>query len=375
MTQHLHVRPEHVPILLGFFYVVLAIALGMIAQRFIFWSLARWVARHEGAFWNTVVRDLSKPAAYIVPLSFVLVVMPNLVLGLGSWKHPVFHTVGLCVIAAFGWAMIAVIRVWADYATVRHRLDVEDNLTARQLETRVSILARSAVTTVAILIIGLMLMTFPDIRTIGTTLLASAGFAGIVVGLAARPFFENLIAGIQLALTQPIRLDDVVIVEKQYGRIEEIHSTYVVIRLWDLRRMVVPLTYFINTPFENWTRRSANLLGSVIIYTDFTFDPEGLRAAMPAILAKTTLWDKQFWNIQVNDVTENAAQIRALVTAKDSSTLNDLQAYVREGMLAYVRDNQPDCFPGVRIAGDRRADGEADRAALVHAANGKHNSN
>ncbi len=204
--------------------------------------------------------------------------------------------------------------MWGDIIVAKHRIDVEDNLLARQLGTRVDILSRVLVIIVLIVALGAELMTFPPIRALGTTLLASAGVAGIAVGLAARPLFENLVAGVQLALTQPIRLDDVVIVEKQFGRIEEIHSTYVVVRLWDLRRLVVPLTYFINTPFENWTRRTANLVGEVYVFADWTLDVEALRAELPKIVERSPLWDKQFQNVQVTDVTERAVQVRALVT-------------------------------------------------------------
>ena len=199
--------------------------------------------------------------------------------------------------------------------------------------------------------------------------------AGIVVGLAARPLFENLVAGLQLALTQPIRIDDVVIVEQQYGRIEEIHSTYVVVRLWDLRRLVVPLVYFINTPFENWTRRTANLLGEVYIFADWTLDVEALRAEVPNIVARSPLWDKQVQNVQVTDVTERAVQVRALVSARNSSDLFDLRCFVREAIVAYIRD-QPtgsDAEAARRSAGvtARRNGATLRRATAARCAGGR----
>ncbi len=193
-----------------------------------------------------------------------------------------------------------------------------------------------------------MLMTFPSIRALGTTLLASAGVAGIVIGIAARPLFENLVAGVQLALTQPIRIDDVVVVEKQFGRIEEIHTTYVVVRLWDLRRMVLPLTYFIDTPFENWTRQTANLVGEVYLFADWTLDVEALRAELPRLLERTPLWDKQTQSLQVTDATERAMQIRCLVSARNSGELWDLRCFAREAVVAYIREHQPEAFPRVR---------------------------
>ena len=173
----------------------------------------------------------------------------------------------------------------------RYRNDAPDNLLARQVETRIDILSRTAVTLVVIVAAALAAMTFPAIRTLGTTLLASAGVAGIVVGLAARPLFENLVAGVQIALTQPIRIDDVVIVEGEFGRIEHIGATYVVVNLWDQRRMVFPLTYFIEKPFQNWTRTGSALTGTVFVYTDYSVPVDALRAELPAILARSSLWD------------------------------------------------------------------------------------
>ncbi len=338
--------PAQIGLLVNCAWIAGAIVAGVAIQRLLFFLIQRWTRAHESALINAVVSNVARPAAYIIPLVLVLAIFNNLDLPRASIIR---HIAGLCVIAAFAWAFIVAIRIVSDFSRIRHRVDIEDNLAARQLETRLDILARSGITLTVILAAGVMLMTFPSIRALGTTVLASAGFAGIVVGIAARPFFENLIAGIQLAFTQPVRIDDVVIVEKQFGRIEEIHSTYIVVRLWDLRRMVVPLTYFINTPFENWTRRSANLMGAVNVYTDWTLDVEEVRAALPGILARTPLWDKAFFNVQVNDASENAMQVRVLVTARDSGTLSDLQAFVREAVIAHIRDHQPDAFPRRRI--------------------------
>ena len=339
--------PAQLAILVNCAWIAGAILVGVLVQRLLFAVIQRWTTAHESALVNAVVRNVARPAAYLIPFALVLVEFNNLDLPRAS---VIRHVAGLCFIAAMAWCFVVAIRIVSDFGRIRHRIDIEDNLAARQLETRMDILARSGITLTIVVAVGVMLMTFPSIRALGTTVLASAGFAGIVVGIAARPFFENLIAGIQLAFTQPVRIDDVVIVEKQFGRIEEIHSTYIVVRLWDLRRMVVPLTYFINTPFENWTRRSANLMGSVMVYADWTLDVEEVRAAVPGILAQTPLWDKVFYNVQVNDTNENAMQVRVLVTARDSGTLSDLCAFVREGVIAHIRDRQPDAFPRRRHA-------------------------
>ncbi|MBV8354285.1 MAG: mechanosensitive ion channel, partial [Candidatus Eremiobacteraeota bacterium] len=219
----------------------------------------------------------------------------------------------------------------------------------RQLQTRVDILTRIAVIVIGLVALGAMLMTFPTIRALGTTLLASAGLIGIVAGIAARPFFENMVAGLQLAFTQPIRLDDVVVINGYWGKIEEIHMTYVVIQVWDLRRLVVPLSWFINNPFENWTRRTANLLGEVHVFADPTMDVAALRAEIPKIVQRSPLWDGNVQNCQVVDASPQSLDVRVLVSARNSGDLFDLRCFTREAIYAYLREHQPEAFPRTRI--------------------------
>ena len=334
--------------LTGVAWVIIAVAVGIAAHRIVYRLFARWAERRHSTLAAAVVRRTCRPAAYIFPLVAILAVAPQLVLPV-AWTRPAVHLTGLLTIAAVAWTVIATVRLFGDIVIARHRIDVEDNLLARQLGTRVDILTRVVVTLVIVLALGAMLMTFPAIRTLGTTLLASAGVVGLVAGIAARPLFENLIAGVQLALTQPIRIDDVVVVENQFGRIEEIHSTYVVVRVWDLRRLVLPLTYFITTPFENWTRRTANLIGEVYLFADYAVDVAALRAHLPRILEATPLWDGQTQTVEVTDATDRAVQIRALVSARDSGTLWNLRCYVREALVAYLRDTQPSALPRLRL--------------------------
>ena len=337
----------------GVAWVLIAVVVGIAVHRVVYWAFARWAERRHSTFAAAVVRRTCRPAAYIFPLVAILVAAPQLDLP-GAWTRPAVHLTGLLTIAAIAWTIIATVRLFGDVVIARHRIDVEDNLAARQLGTRVDILTRVVVIVVIVVALGAMLMTFPSIRTLGTTLLASAGVIGLVAGIAARPLFENLIAGVQLALTQPIRIDDVVVVEKQFGRIEEIHSTYVVVRIWDLRRMVLPLTYFITTPFENWTRRTANLVGEVYLFADYTVDVAALRAQLTRILEATPLWDGQTHQLEVTDATDRALQLRALVSARDSGTLWDLRSYTREKLIAYLQETQPGALPRLRLAETQR---------------------
>jgi hypothetical protein len=204
-----------------------------------------------------------------------------------------------------------------------------------------------------------MLMTFPAIRHVGITLFASAGLAGLVAGMAARSTLSNLLAGVQIALTEPIRLDDVVIVEGEWGWIEEIGTTYVVVRIWDLRRLVVPLSYFIEHPFQNWTRVTSDLLGTVFVYTDYRVPVDEVRVELHRILQASGMWDGKAWGLQVTDATEHTLQLRALMSATDSSTAWDLRCHVREKLIALLQQRYPQSLPRVRA----ELDGNAPRAS------------
>ena len=329
-------------------WLAIAIVAGVLLHRIVYWVLERWTRHNPNPLLNAIVKRTCRPSAYILPLLSILVVTPALEVS-GVWKDRTQHVTGLLVIVAIAWALVAVVRVMGDVALARHRLDVADNLLARELQTRVDILTRIAVIVIGLVALGAMLMTFPTIRALGTTLLASAGLIGIVAGIAARPIFENMVAGLQLAFTQPIRLDDVVVINGYWGKIEEIHMTYVVIQVWDLRRLVVPLSWFINNPFENWTRRTANLIGEVHVFADPTMDVGALRAEIPKILERTPLWDGAVQNCQVVDATVQSLDVRVLVSARNSGDLFDLRCFARESIYAYLREHQPEAFPRTRI--------------------------
>jgi hypothetical protein len=193
-----------------------------------------------------------------------------------------------------------------------------------------------------------MLMTFPTIWSLGASMLASAGVAGLVVGMAARPALSNLIAGVQIALTEPMSIDDIVIVEGEWGRIEEVNTTYVVICTWDLRRLIVPLTYFMEKPFQNWTRASTNLIGSVFIYADYTVPVEELRAELARVVEASTLWDRNTCVLQVTDAKEHSMEMRALVSASSASALWDLRCYTRECLVQFLQEGHPTRLPRMR---------------------------
>ena len=230
----------------------------------------------------------------------------------------------------------------------RFDLGAEDNLLARKHVTQVRVLRRTLSTLIVLITVAAALMTFDSVRQFGIGLFASAGIAGIVVGLAARPVLSNLLAGVQIAVTQPIRIDDSVVVENESGRIEDITSTYVVVKLWDLRRLIVPLSYFIERPFQNWTRDSSTMHGTVFVYADHSVPVERVREQVAAIVANSKNWDGDVAKVQVTDAKESSIELRVLLSARDSGALFELRCEVREGLIAFLQRECPDALPRQR---------------------------
>ncbi|GGC38009.1 membrane protein [Siccirubricoccus deserti] len=255
------------------------------------------------------------------------------------------HLLLLCLISLLGWVAITALRIWTTVYLRRFKLDAEDNLLARKHATQSRILQRVASSLILVITAAVALMTFPGVRQYGVSLLASAGAAGLVVGLALQPVLKNLIAGIQLAVTQPIRIEDAVIVEGEWGNVEEINSTYVVVRLWDWRRMVLPLSYFIEHPFQNWTREGSSLIGTVFLYVDYTAPVGRMREQLEAIARASRLWDRQVVNMQVTDFKPDTMEIRMLVSAGNAGRAFDLRCEVREKMIAWLQAEHPTCLP------------------------------
>ncbi len=243
------------------------------------------------------------------------------------------HGLHIALMACFVWLLVRAVAAGERAILRSHPIDVSDNLEARRIQTQTRVLSRVLMGGIIVLGASLVLLTFPMVQKIGTALLASAGLIGLVAGIAAKPVFGNLIAGLQIALTQPIRLDDVVIVEGEWGRIEEIGSSYVVVRIWDERRMVVPLTWFIENPFQNWTRRSADLLGTAFLWLDYRAPIAAIRAELERICHGQALWDGRVCVTQVTETNERAIQVRLLVSARSSGDAFDLRCLVRERML------------------------------------------
>lgn len=266
-----------------------------------------------------------------------------------SLSGTVSHLVSVGIIVVSAWLAMRIIAETGSMFIGKSELEKSDNLEARKLATHLDLTRKVLNVLIVVIAAAGVLMTFDTVRQVGVSLLASAGVAGIILGFAAQKSIAMLLAGIQIAVTQPIRIDDVVIVENTWGRIEEITLTYVVVRIWDDRRLIVPVNHFIETPFENWTRTSAGLIGSVRFYTDYSVDIDALRRELERIVAASPLWDKRVVNLQVTDASEKCLELRALVSAADSSDSWDLRCHVRESLLRFLRENHPGALPKIRV--------------------------
>lgn len=286
------------------------------------------------------------PARLALCLAAVALVLPLAPLD-DTIRTPLMRLFVVAVIALIGWISIRVVDMSAARYLQNFR-DVTENFIARKHVTQVRVFKRVTDTIIVIITVSTALMTFDSVKQYGVSLFASAGAAGIIVGLAARPLLSNLIAGVQIAITQPIRIEDAVIIENEWGWVEDIASTYVVIRLWDWRRMVVPLSYFIEKPFQNWTRDTASLIGVIALHVDYRADVPRIRRWLEEAIKEAKLWDGAVVNLQVIDADARTIELRALVSARNAPQSWDLRCEMREKLVAFIRDEMPEALPRER---------------------------
>lgn len=328
--------------------VAIAVAIAILAHSVVFKIARMFASKTHGVSDGILIRELAKPSRW----AFVFVgvstarhswdLTPELV---EKWQF----AEGLLVPLIIGWIAVAVVRALREIVDVKNDVTTEDNLTARRKRTRMQILSKIAIFGIVFLTACLMLLTFPSVRNVGVSLLASAGLAGLAVGAAAQPVLRNLIAGIQMAFTQPIRIDDSVIVENEWGWIEDIRLTYVVVKIWDERRLIVPVSRFLEEPFQNWTLESAGLLGSVNLFLDPMTDVKKLRAYFDEMVPTQPLFDGRVKVVQVIDTRPDSIEVRLLATAKNAPKTWDLRCAIREDMLDYIRREMPEAMPRNRI--------------------------
>jgi small-conductance mechanosensitive channel len=321
-----------------------ASAIALVIRIVVLWILRRWAHRSNALLGQSLVRHSDHPTRWIFPLLAVLSVLPALPLSPKAMSA-LEHITGLGLIAATAWLAILLIAITSDVLANRYRIDVADNLVARRIQTQFQIFRRILNVLVAVVTVAVMLMTFPAIKHIGMSILASAGLASLVVGVAMKDTLSNLIAGVQIAFAQPFRLEDAVIVEGEMGWIEEIGTMYVVVRCWDLRRLVVPLSYFLEHPFQNWTRTGSDLLAYAYIYADYTVPVEALRNELHRICESTPMWKGKVCTLQVSNAKENTLELRALVDVRNASDAWDMRCLVREKLIAFLQQNYPGSLP------------------------------
>ncbi|HEU5079148.1 MAG TPA: mechanosensitive ion channel domain-containing protein [Opitutaceae bacterium] len=315
-------------------------------------GVTRWTRRTRSSIDDLLATLIIRTARIILPVLAIIMALP--LVGLPPRYEAFLSTAGsLLLVCSIGWVLSHGVLLVEKNILENFDVKVANNLRARSVHTQVQVMRKTLLFVIAIFTIASALMVFGPVRQLGTSILASAGVLGIIVGFAAQRTISNLFAGMQIALTQPIRLNDVVIVENEWGRIEEISLTYVVVRIWDLRRLVVPIQYFIDNPFQNWTRASANLLGTVFFYCDYTIPVGEVRAELLRIVKKLPEWDGSAVGLQVTDVTEHTIQLRALASAADASKAFDLRCAIREQLLDFLQTNYPESLPRTRVDFER----------------------
>lgn len=311
------------------------------------------------------LRKLGKDPKYLLPkgvmkklalpifMIFVSIVIRmgslRLLLGLESEAFLFKKVSTLFFIFSMTWLIVVILKVIKRIVINNYDVNKLNNLRARKIYTQFNILERIVIFMVVIFAMGLALMTFDEIREIGISVFASAGVAGIIIGFSAQKLISTILAGIQIAIAQPIKLDDVVIVEGEWGRIEEITLTYVVVKIWDKRRLILPTPYFIEKPFQNWTKSSSDILGTVFLHMDYRVPFDELRTELTAILKSTELWDGEANNIQITDSKAGFVEVRALISAKDASDAWDLRVLVREKLITFLQNNYPDSIAHNRV--------------------------
>lgn len=334
----------------GFIGVVLAVWI----IHFVLFKIINKISRKTRLPEGSLNKRCRHPAFWVMTAAGLRIGIPFI--GMPDGISKVFFQVLFVVfVAAFAWLIVKCLYVLEDFLLARFDIEKKDNLRARKIYTQIRVLKRIAISVVSIIALGTILLNFPAVRQLGTTVLASAGVLGIIIGMAAQKTLGTLIAGIQIAITQPIRLDDVVIVENEWGRIEEITLTYVVVKIWDLRRLIVPITYFIENPFQNWTRVGADILGTVYLYVDHTVPVEEIRGQLQKIVNGSENWDKKVCVLQVTDTTERTVELRALMSAEDASKAWALRCEVREKLLGFLVDHFPHALPRYRAELEKSA--------------------
>ncbi|MGH3462663.1 MAG: mechanosensitive ion channel family protein [Kribbellaceae bacterium] len=327
--------------------VLVAVAVASLIDFVIERAVRRRQARSSAPAWSSLARHCRRPFRVTLMIAALLSALPYAGLD-GLLLQVVRHVLVLALIAAVVWLLIQLSRVFEDVILARFDVDATDNRRARRVRTQILIFRRMAIAILVVVAVATAVMTFPAGRTVGASFLVSAGVLSVVAGLAAQTTLGNLLAGLQIAVTDPIRIDDVVVVNGEWGRIDEITLTYVVVRTWDNRRLILPISWFTTNVFQNWTRHEARVLGSIVLHVDFSVPVDELRTEMHRLVQESPLWDGQDWMLQVVDTTTSTMVVRGLVSSADAPSNWDLRCDVREKLLTFLQQRYPEALPKVR---------------------------
>lgn len=334
-------------LILNFLIAVLAVLFGLLIKL----TLSRifsYYARTSDIFLiKATIRRMHKAMYFFLPLLMLSMALPLMQMNKSVYE-PLTKVIEILFTIAFSIILIQLIKVLEDNFYHHYDFNKADNLKERKIRTQLQFIRKIIIALIIIITAGVILLSFESMRKIGAGLLTGVGIGGIIIGFAAQKSLGNLLAGFQIAFTQPIRIDDVLIVEGEWGRVEEITLTYVVLKIWDQRRLILPINYFIEKPFQNWTRVTAELIGAVYLYLDYTAPVEKLKTELARLLDSNPLWDHRVMALQVTDTREHSIEIRALVSGRNSSDVFDLRCFVREGLVSYIQESYPGCLPKTR---------------------------
>jgi small-conductance mechanosensitive channel len=343
-----YINNESARLIVAIISFIILLVIIFFIYRFFFRLFKKKVALTPGKMDDFILDLLKIPALWLF-YWVLLKIFTHLFLKDLPFFSLLLHIDSLLLIFSIAWILVQFVKAGAYYFQGKLDIGAKDNLDARSRLTQIKVFKAIVNSIIVILAIAIGLLTFDKVRTIGISLLTSAGIIGIIVGFAAQKSISLILAGIQLAITQPIRLDDIVIVEGEWGRIEEISLTFVVVKIWDERRLVLPVTLFLEKPFQNWTRTGSEITGTIFLYVDFSFPVERIRDVLPGMLNGNPDWDGRLWNVQVTKITEQYKEVRVLLTSDDASKNWDLRAAIREKLIDFININYPDTFAKIRV--------------------------
>lgn len=336
------------PVLWNFLIILSAIITGFVIKvLYNFFLKINWIKQTDYRFIKSKILRLSRPLNYFLPL-----LMLNFGLKIMSLSPQVYQfwnkIIEILLIIGFATILINIFRIFEEYILYKHDITKSDNLRARKIQTQLLFVRKVVVSIIVLVTLAIVLLSFPNLRKIGAGLLTGVGIGSVIIGFAAQQSLANFLAGLQIAFTQPLRIDDAVVVEGEWGKVEEITLTYVVVHIWDQRRLILPIKYFLETPFQNWTRTSSEILGTVFIYADYGIPIEAVRGELTRLLESNPLWDRRVNVLQTTDLKERTVELRALMSARNSGDAFELRCYVREHLLKFINENFREHLPRIR---------------------------